>query len=187
MLVSLTHKFSYTYLSLDDPAVYKNFYVPECSYTYVTVSCWFLISLLHWPLFRGGGECGKKALLHCEDSAVKFSPLTPLPPPPPQAGQSERDVFTLTGSKGLIAAGLSPSITPPPPTSCVTTLSFPPFPSHLFCSSLTLAQTYGPWKLPWELLYIKLPMHLWFIRPLCNVFDAGKSITWASGKGWGPK
>ncbi len=101
MLVSLTHKFSYTHFSLDDPAVYKNFYVPERSFIYVTVSCWFLISLLHWPLFRGGGSAVRK--LYC----------TVRPPPPPQAGKSERDVFTLTGSTWPIAAGLPHSLPTP--------------------------------------------------------------------------
>ncbi len=31
---------------------------------------------------------------------------------------------------------------------------------RLFCSSLTLTQSYGPRKSPWQLLYIKLPMQL---------------------------
>ncbi len=48
-------------------------------------------------------------------------------------------------------------------------------------SSLTLTQSYGPWKLPWELLYLYD-----LYGPVLNVFDASRSITRASGRGLGP-
>jgi hypothetical protein len=35
-------------------------------------------------------------------------------------------------------------------------------------------------------MYIKLPMDYDLSGPKCNVFDAGKSITWASERGLGP-
>ncbi len=51
-----------------------NFYEPEsplCTYSFLLISNKFCdLSLLHWPLLRpewrcgGGGECGKKNLLH---------------------------------------------------------------------------------------------------------------------------
>ncbi len=35
-------------------------------------------------------------------------------------------------------------------------------------------------------MYTKLSMDLWLIGPVCNAFDAGKSITWTSGRGLCP-
>ncbi len=37
-----------------------------------------------------GGQCGKKNLLHCEDSAVNFSYRTAPPTPPPQYPNEHR-------------------------------------------------------------------------------------------------
>ncbi len=65
---------------------FLTFYVLERSFFYVTVSCWFLISFGFKTaqasvqgdieMWEGGGQCGKKSLLH-------WAP----PPPPIQLGE----------------------------------------------------------------------------------------------------
>ncbi len=102
----------------------NGFYGPGHSFTYVTVSCWFLISFVILVYCTGHFSwghrdvvwCGKKTLLHW------------LPPPP---GRRERDVFTLTGS-------------PSHPTIYVTALSFPlPVAPSLWLKALGPGNAHG--------------------------------------------